>query len=142
MKLTVQQVMDATVTVSNIIRENRPMPQRGKYKLARLHAKLLPEFNTANDQRNAMIKAYDHHPMVNAKPSKEDPLGQNLVESPDFAVPNSKVPEFTEAWAKIASEQIDVDVEPIPLEQFSLADDQDGSISAHELIVLGDLVKD
>lgn len=36
MKLTVQRVMDVLPLITAIINEKRPMPQKGKYRLAQL----------------------------------------------------------------------------------------------------------
>lgn len=138
MKLTVQQTMDAVLVISQIIREQRPMPQRGKYRLARMHAKLLPEFQTINAQRDDLIKAYNHHETIKNK----DPAtgAESEVINQEFSVPLDKMGEFTEAWKKIGGEEIDIDIEPIPLSQLDLGDNADGSIQASELITLGDLV--
>ena len=88
MKLTVQKAMDATLVISQIIREARPMPQKGKYRLARLHAKLLPEFQTINTRRDEMITAYDHHPMIKST----DSAGAEIeVLSDEFSVPLDKM---------------------------------------------------
>lgn len=140
MKLKAQQVYDATLTVAQIIRDNRPMPQKGKYRLARLHAKLLPEYTTLNERRDAMITAYDHHPMVSGPKSAEDPLGQQLVPSDQFGVPADKAAEFTAAWKEIGEQEIEVDVEAVPLAYLELGDSVDGSITANELVTLGELV--
>lgn len=134
MKLKVQQVMDAVLTLSKIIRDARPMPQKGKYRLARMHAKLLPEFTTINDKRDELIKAYDHHPM--------EMVDGVECASQNFAVPADKMAEFGANWKEIADEEIEIDVEPMPLAQLDLGDAADGSIEASELIVLGELVKD
>lgn len=143
MKLTLQQVLDVTVVVSTIIREQRPLPTKGKYRLARMHAKLLPEFNVATAQRDALIKAYDFHEMVPPAPSAEDPLGQGMfVPSEQFSVPPDKIEEFNAAWAPLAAETIEIDVEPIPLHQLDLGYAQDGGIHANEFIALGNLVID
>lgn len=137
MKLKVQHLMDAVLVISQIIREQgqdlRPMPQKGRYRLARMHAKLLPEFTTINTKRDEMISAYGYHQLV-AGPD------DTQVESANFAVPADKMDEFTAAWKEIAGEEIEVDVEPIPLAQLDLGDGTDGSISANEFIVLGALV--
>lgn len=139
MKLTVQQVMDAVLTLSTIIRESRPMPTKGRYRMARLHAKLLPEFQTINSERDKLITAYNHHEMIkttdNAGVETETPAAE-------FSVPVEKMPEFTEAWKKIASEEIEVDAEPIPLAYLDLGDNVEGSIQSNEFIVLGPLVKE
>lgn len=134
MKLKAQHVFDATLVVSQIIRENRPMPQRGKYRLARLHAKLLPEFTTLNERRDAMIAAYDHREVM------PGPVEGELVPAPNLSVPLDKMPEFTAAWNEIGNEEIDVAVEPIPLDQLDLGVSADGSILASEMVTLGDLV--
>lgn len=143
MKLKVSHVMDATVVVAQIIREQRPLPQKGRYRLARLHSKLFPEFTTANERRDAMIMAYDHHAQV------PDPAWDGagtaqppLVESPNFHVPDDKMAEFNAAWSEIGDQEIEVDIEPIPLSQLDLGDSVEGSITANEFLTLGDLVKD
>lgn len=139
MKLTIQQVMDSTLLISAIIRDARPMPQKGKYRLARMHAKLLPEFTTINAQRDEMIKAYGVHQTIKNKDPETG--AETDVESPEFMVPADKMPEFTAAWKTLASETLDIDVEAIPLDQLDLGN-VDGSIEASELIVLADLVKE
>lgn len=143
MKLKVQHVFDATLVVAQIIRENRPMPQKGKYRLARLHAKLLPEFTTAAARRDEIITAYDHHEMMPGEPglyTASDPPQRVMISAPQFSVPPDKLPEFNAAWAEIAGEEIEVDVEPVPLGCLDLGDNADGAIQAAELVTLGDLV--
>ncbi len=130
MKLTADQVYSATLVVAQIIRENRPMPQKGKYWLARLHAKLLPEFNPISERRDAMITAFDYHPEVDG------------VQLPQFAVPPDKAAEFAAAWKEIGEQEIDADVQPVSLACLDLGDNADGSITASELLALGDLVRD
>lgn len=157
MKLKVQHVMDATLAISEIIRDNRPMPQKGKYRLARMHPKLNAEFMPINARRDELIKAYDYHPMVpNPANNMSDEMREaqaaqgnvaqlvpKMIPSADFAVPADKINEFKAAWEEIANEEIEFDIEPIPLEQLCFADPNiDGSISGHEFIVLGDLVKE
>jgi hypothetical protein len=151
MKLKLQHLMDATLIISQIIREERPMPQKGKYRLARMHPKLDKEFQTINTQRNDMIKAYNFHPMIPNpafnQPRAEDPLAEantdvpEMIEHVEFSVPVDKLDEFNKHWTEFAEQEIELDIEPIPLEQLCLPDDKNGSIEANELIVLGDLVK-
>lgn len=129
MKLKVEQVFDGCLVLSQIIREKRPAPQKGAYRLARMHAKLLPEFQTIAAQRDALITAYDHK-VPSAIPGAPD----------ENRVPDDKLTEFQEAWKKIAEEEIEVDVEPIPLSQLDLGDSVAASITASELITLGELV--
>lgn len=141
MKLKVQHVMDATLVISQIIREQRPMPQRGKFKLARLHAKLLPEFTTITATRDQMITAYGYHAQI-PDPAWADTGASNapMIESPEFQVPDDKLAEFNAAWAEIGNQEINVDIEPIPLADLDLGVGQNGSIEANELIALGELV--
>lgn len=142
MKLKAGHVWEATQMVAQIIRAGRPMPQKGKYRLARMHAKLMPEFTIINDQRDALIRSYEFHAKVNGPSTREDPLGQDIIDSPEFTVPANKLEEFSAAWAKIAEEEIEVDVQPIPLAQLDLGDDTNGSVEASELAVLGTLVEE
>lgn len=140
MKLKVQSVMDATLILTRIINEQRAMPQKGKYRVARLHAKLLPEFKVIDARRDEMIKAYGT-PQTKTVANLE--TGDVTITPGDgWQVPADKMPEFTAAWKQIGDEEIDVDVQPIPLAQLSLGDDTDGSIEANELLTLGDLVSD
>ena len=134
MKLTVQKLMDATLVLAQIIRDRRPLPQKGSYRLARMHSKLLPEFTTINSKRDEIITAYNYHPVSGRNPDGEDVFDEN------FAVPAGNMDEFTAAWKEIGDEEIEVDVQPIPLSQLDLGDSVEGSISAGELITLGDLV--
>ena len=122
MRLKVQQVFEATQVLAAIINEKRPLPTKGVYRVTRLHAKLFPEFNTVNEQRTAKIVSYDH---------------KNEDDQP--AVPDDKMPEFVAWWNEIAGEEIEVGIEPIPLDQLCI-DGQEASISFAEFAVLGDLV--
>lgn len=139
MKLKVQNVMDATLILTRIINEQRAMPQKGKYRVARMHAKLLPEFKIIDARRDEMIQAY------NTPQTKTETLASGevtITPTDGWQVPADKMPEFTAAWKQIGDEEIDVDVQPIPLAQLSLSDSTDGAIEANELITLGDLVSD
>lgn len=142
MKLKVQHIFDATLIVSQIIREQRRMPQKGKYRLARMHAKLLPEFNTANERRDEMIKSYDTHQQI------PDPSQIMLTQFPpmidgeQYIVPPDKLDEFSASWKEIGDEEIDIDIVPIPMSILSLPDDENGAIEAHEIAILGDLLSD
>lgn len=151
MKLKVSHLMDATLVINAITSENRPMPQKGKYRIARMSAKLTAEFEIINRKRNEMITAYNTpqlmpNPAYNeaATGTVDDPITPKFIKSPtEFMVPADKLAEFTAAWAEIAAEEIEVNVEPIPLSQLSLeGNDKDGSITAQELTILGDLVSE
>jgi hypothetical protein len=156
MKLKVQHVMDATLVISQIIREDRKLPTKGKYRLARAHDKLNKEFLIFNEQRDAAIKAYNYrgtipNPAANGlsddaraamvAAGKIGSLPPKEIEDENFSVPADKIEEFHKTWGAIAVSEIEVDIEPIPLDQLCFPGDlEDGSISAHEFIVLGDLI--
>lgn len=142
MKLTVDKMMAATIVISIIIREKRPLPQKGSYRLARLHSQLLKDFTVASEKRDAMITAYGFHPMVPAPLSAENPMGEGLVPSDAFAVPDDKAEEFSAAWKEIGGEEIDLDVQPISLSCLDLGGNVPSSIAANEFIAMGDLVID
>lgn len=122
MKLTVQQVFDATPVIAAIIYEARPLPLKGSYRLTRLHAKLAPELKTISDKRDELLK--QHATPIEGQPDR-------------YTV----TPEFAGAWTEFAKEEIDVAVEPVPLAQLDLGGPV-GSISALELVALGPLVQD
>lgn len=126
MKLTVQQVFDATPVLAKIIAENRPLPQKGAYHMARMHRKLLPEYEAIAARRDSLIMAFDH---------VEEGAALN-------SVPADKAAEFFAQWKEIAEEEIEVDVQAIPLQQLDLGDSVAGAIQASELLMLGDLVCD
>lgn len=134
MLLKVQHIFDATLIISQIIREQRRMPQRGKFRLARMHAKLLTEFNTANERRDEMIKSYDTHQKILS--------GDEIVDGEQYIVPPGSLADFNASWKEIGDEEIDVDVQPIPISMLSLPDDENGAIEAHEIAILGDLLSD
>lgn len=121
MKLTVQQVFDATPVIATIINQSRPLPLKGSYRLARLHAKLAPELKTISDKRDDLLK--QHATPIEGRPDQ-------------YTV----TPEFAAAWTEFAKDEIEVAVEPVPLEQLDNGGGV-GMISASELIALGPLVQ-
>lgn len=126
MKLTIQQVYGAMQALDAIIRDKRPMPQLGKYRLARLHAKLAPEFTWANAQRDELIRKH----------------GETMQDG-QFGVPPERMAAFLDEWDPIATALVDVDVEPVCLGDLALGppdDPANGAVEASELVLLGDLV--
>jgi hypothetical protein len=136
MKLKVGHVFEAMFVLTKIVNENRPLPQKGTYRLARMHAKLTPEFQTISARRDALITAYDYKAPLN-----DSDNGMSFL-SDQFSVPPDKMPEFLAAWKDLAAEEIEVDVEPVPLAQLDLGDAVAGCIQASELITLGELVRE
>ena len=141
MILTVQQVFDATPILAKIKDENRPLPSKGKYRIARMHRKMEAEWNTIAERYNAMIKVYGHQrPTINGKVvTAEEAEGAANVVMQD-AVPDEKWQEFLAAWKDIAAEEIEVAVEPIPLDQLCIGGEE-GGISIAEFSVLDVLVE-
>jgi hypothetical protein len=121
MRLKVQQVFDAHHTLNAIVSENRPMPQKGAYRLARLKMKIDAEAVPIIEKRDALLIRL-------AAPVEESPG--------NFTV----TPEFAAAWKELADDEIEVTVEPIPLAMLDLGDAVAGAITAAELCVLGELV--
>ncbi len=142
MKLTVQRVFEATQVLAAIINEKRPLPMKGVYRVARMHAKLFAEFGPINDQRTVKVMSYGHkRHTVNGIPvtvTEGDKFSDNVLMQD--AVPDDKIPEFMAWWADFASAEIEVAVEPIPLDQLCI-DGQESSISFAEFAVLDNLVE-
>lgn len=124
MKLTVQQVFDATPVIAGIINSGRALPLKGSYRLIRLHAKLAPELKTISDKRDELLK--EHATPIEGKPDQ-------------FTV----TPAFAAAWTDFAKDEIEItDLNPVPLAQLDFGDRTIGAITALELIALGPLVTD
>lgn len=126
MKMTAQQIMDAYLTLRRIANEGRAMPQKGKYRVARMLSKLQPDAQPILEQYDAMIMTYGH----------KEP------DAPGNSVPPDKLPEFLAKWkAEVGGEEHDVDIEPIPLDQLDVGG-PNGSIHANEFLALADLVRE
>jgi hypothetical protein len=126
MRLTAQRVFDVTQLLATIINEKRPMPLKGAYRLARLHAKLKPEFDVIAGRRDAIITAYGCLREGDGVPQ----------------VPADQMADFQAKWGELAAEALEVDVQPILLAQLDLGDQVPGALTALELSSLGDLVVD
>lgn len=140
MKLKVQHIMDSMLVVTNIINRQAPMPQRGKYLLARLHTKLLPEYKVIDARRDEMIKVYNN-PQTKTETLANGDVLITPVEG-EWQVPPDKMPEFLAAWKLIGDEEIEVDIQPLPLTALCMSNGTEGLIEASEFITLGDLVFD
>lgn len=142
MRLTGQKVFDATQVLALIINEKRPMPTKGIYRVTRMHAVLFPEFSLLNDQRTAKIVSYGYKQATLdgtvVPPDSAEAVMANVVMQD--AVPDDKMPEFIDWWKELASVEMDVNVEPIPIDQLSLGDAVEGSINYAEFAVLDNLV--
>ena len=126
MKLTVAHLYAAQITLTAIINRKAPMSQKGKYRIARMHRKLMPDFQVANEQRELFISAFGH---------REEG-------AENFSVPVDKMDTWHEFWTNgLAKETVEIDVQPIPLSTL-VSDDANGSIEAIEIMDLDDLVYD
>ena len=128
--------------ITAIINEKRPLPQVGKYRIARMHAKLLPEFNTLDERRSAMIRAYDAPELeINFRDALGDHVGPEARPTGRYVVPGDKIDEFNAAWKEILGEEIEIPgLEPLPLKHLTVSDDADGAIEAYEIVTLGELI--
>lgn len=134
MLLKIGHIFQATPLITTIINEGRPLPGKGAYRLSRLYAKLKPEADLITARRDTMITLYQHKEMLTAKDAE---TGEDVqTEAQNFSVPMEKMPEFLAAWAEVANEAIEVDVQQVPLSQLGDA------ITAGEFVVLDDLVKE
>lgn len=143
MKLKVSRLYEATPVITAIVNENRRLPGKGKYRMARLFAKLAPEYNIVHQRRLEIIQAYDSHPPLLDKDSAEqkDAEDKVILDMNSWIVPPEHMAEFRKQWEEIASEEIDVEIEPVPMDQLC-ADGSEGAITATEYVHLGELVRE
>lgn len=144
-KLTADQLLIAMTHVSTIIRERRPMPQRGKIAFARMHSALMSDYTIIAKERDDLVKSYDYHPVVKvaATPADgEEAMARGWVERPhdEFAVPEDKIKEFEEKWKETGDTVLEIEVTPISAKLFDLGTGTDGSIHAFEIIEMRDLI--
>lgn len=145
MKLTIGQIHIAVQVISTILRERRPMPQRGKFALAKMHSALLPKWEEIDKQRDELIKTYNHHPVMRraataADTEEEIKIGYVEKVSDEFGVPDDKARDFAEKWKLIGEDEVEADVKPISVKLFDLGTGSDGSIEGAEIIEMGNLV--
>lgn len=157
MKVKAQTIFDALPVITAIIDQRRPMPQAGKYRLARMHAKLLPEWKVLNDQRNELVKTHGapkkiHKPIEvgetipllegeTAEEATKRRMGE-MIDSDDFEVPAEKMPAFMADLEKVMVEEIDITVNAIPIGMLSPANADNGSVEAGEIALMGELIVD
>lgn len=121
MKLKVSHVFDALQTLDAV--KNRPMPVKAAFRLSLMRAKIAPVFDVIAERRNALIRAYDY----------QDEQGT-------VCVPPESLAEFNAAWAEIAAEEVDIDVEPISVAAFETNERENGALTVADFAALGDLV--
>lgn len=126
MKMKAAQLLDAYITLTAIINEKRRLPQKGAYRIARMHSKLSSEAMLVDGQRNELIR----------KHGSEIFGGPDGLQLTGYKVKESAEEEYRKEWMTIAEEDIELDVEPIPLEQLGT----EGTILPNEFHHLGPLV--
>lgn len=148
MKLKVEHIFEAMVTLSQIIRDERHLPLKGNYHLARLHAKLLPDFQVISTKRDEIIKSFDVHQKI-PDPTfvwdrTQDPMQQNIpmIDGPGYIITPELQEAFIAQWKPLGEEEIEIDLQPIPLASLDLGQTTIGGITARELSILGELVRD
>lgn len=126
MKMTAQRIMDVYLLLRRVSNEERPLPQKGAYRIARMLSKMQADAMPIMQQYDAMIFAYDYIP-----PGKEF-----------NEVPPDKLVEFRAKWMEtIGSEEHELDLDPMPLDHLDNGT-RKGSLTVDELLMLDDLVKE
>lgn len=143
MMIKVETILAAVPVLTGLINRECPMAIKGRYRVARMYAKLKVEFDTVQERRDAMIKAYDTKqqipdPTFVATSEGEPP---RMIDGSNFMVPEDKLVEFNAAFKQITDEMVDVEIDPIPLVYLE-ANPPEAGIKAGELVLLGDLVKE
>jgi len=138
MKITIGELLDGYATLTAIINDKRPLPQKGKYRIGRMHTALATEVKQANEQHDELVKKYG------AESFEQGPDGQPTepLVSTGWRVTQQNLAAFGDEWGAIRGESIEVVVEPIPLDQLCFANDETGLIEAHEFMALGALVSE
>jgi hypothetical protein len=137
MKLMVQQALDATVTLTKIINENRPLSVKGAYLVARMHAMLKPEADRADAQRTEIIAAYGTKAKDVPGLTEAFVAGTSTINPDQWVVPQDKVDDFNAKWSQVATLDVEVPVSPIPLSAL-----EGSGITALEFGTLGCVVED
>ena len=140
MKLTIQHIFDATPVLNGIKNDNRPIPAKGKYRISRMLRAIQPEWELIAERYNVMVRAYGHkRPLIDGRRVTEEEASTHADVVMQDAVPDDKWEEFVAAWKVVGAEEVEVAVEPIPLDQLCIDGREDG-ITIAELSVLDTLV--
>ena len=150
LKIKVRTIFEATPILKLISDQRRPMSQAGKFRVARMHAVLLPEYLAIVKERDAIIEPYGYHPMIPkdlsmramAAAGMPVPEGTEMIEAEYFAVPPDKIADWNEKWNEMADEEVEVNINPIPISMLSPAGAENGSIEISEIASLDELVTD
>jgi len=129
MKMTGKALFDSVITLASIINRPRNLPQTAKYRIARLHAALEPEYKLLEAERVKMVEELGEQ--VYADEEKTQPTGWKIPDD------SPRLAEYRMRWNTLLSEEIEVNAQPLTLA--SLGDAPDG-IEADEFVRLGELI--
>lgn len=129
MKVTTGQLYDAFNALGQIMSRPRLLPQTGKYRIARLHDALEPEYKRIYAEHLKLVQTYGHEVFEDEekKISKgwQVPMGTPAHET------------YTAEWDAFRAQEIEVNAQALTL--FSLGDDPRG-VEAGEFKMLGPFV--
>ena len=132
MKLTAGRIYDAMNTMVNIAnRGNVAIPQIAKYRLAKIHDRLVPHHEAIQKKLQELVQIHGEEQFEDE--AKTKPTGQWGIR------PNSPQQQaFNAEWDKVRAEEIDVPlVTPIPYEM--LGNEMRG-LEMKEFALLGELI--
>lgn len=125
MKLTAGQLHDAMIALAQIITRPRQIPQLAKYRIAKLHSSLEPDFAKIEDARVALV--HEHGQEIFADEAKTISQGWQVQPGTEG------FKKYIDGWNAIRGQEFEVNVLPITLE--SLGNETSG-IEAGEFKML------
>lgn len=125
MKLTAGEIFEAYSVLAKIINENRALPMTGGYRLARLHMALMPEATIISEKRSEIIKELG-----------DEVKGDGGVVLRWEVPEGEKKEEYLKRWEELASVEVEVNCQPIPLSCLG----ENDPLSAQDFVWLGPLV--
>lgn len=133
MQVTVGDIHDAMFALTQIIKKPRVIPQTGKFRIAKLHAALLPFHEENEKRRGELIQKYGTEQFQDE--AKTVSVGWGVSENtPGFDA-------YQKEWAEIRKEPRTLPASVSPLKLSALGDDPKG-IEAGEFVMLGCFVEE
>lgn len=132
MKMTVEQLYEATNALVAIANKPRKICAMAKYKLARMHDALEPFFEAYEKERIALIQQYGQETFA-------DPETKKISTGWTVPMGTENWTKYSAIWDETRKKEIEINVKPITLTM--LGDDVAG-IEMAEFKQLGDLVLD
>jgi hypothetical protein len=121
MKFTVGELMASYRTLASLLNDesNKKIPAIAAYRMSRLFKKLEPEFLIVEERRVALVKEFA------------------VEKDGNYEVPPEKVVAFSEKYAPILAEKVEIDVKPLKLSEF-----EHFTTSAGDMIALDKLIEE